>query len=44
MTGERDHSAPIRRFRELTLRLDCAHIIPHCLGGESRTDIEVLVI
>jgi hypothetical protein len=44
MTGERDLSAPDRRPGELTLRLDCAHIIPHSLGTQGKTDLNVLVI
>ena len=45
MTGYRDEHDPTPTDYEITqLTLDCAHIIPHFLGGEGRTPQEVRAI
>jgi hypothetical protein len=44
MTEERDLGFPNLGPGDLPLRLDCAHIIPHSLGKQGKTLLDVLVI
>jgi hypothetical protein len=50
MTEKIDISAPMTirahldASNDLTVPLDCSHIIPHCLGEEAKSEIEVQAI
>jgi len=47
MTGQMDVDAPpgiIDIDNDMTVPLACAHIIPHCLGEEGKTAVDVQAI
>lgn len=44
MTGEKDFTHPNIVSEDLPLTLDCAHIIPHSLGKQGKSLLDVLVI